>query len=883
MRAPAPFAVRLYGGIVSRWPAALRNEYGGSAITTFHERLVAARRRGRLPALAVATREIAAAAALAAGGRLSARRVSRRTGARGTHRDRLGAAIGGLGHDVRYALRTMRRHPGFSAAVLAMLCLGIGLNVATASLLDLVLLRELPFAHAARLVALRGTRDGAPTPFGNLSWLDLQDYRESLEVFEELGGFNGPRPTAVLIGEHPDIVPATVITPGAMTTLGVVPEAGRLLLPADHETGGVALLGHSAWQRRFGGDPGVLGRTVLVEGRAHEIVGVVPDTASMVVGPTEVWLPLVPGTESRGSRNLTAVGRLAPRVPGRLAQDGADAVAAALADRYPNSNAGVGVRVRSLHSQIVGARAPRLLLLLQGGALAVLLVVCANVANLFVARAVDRRHEVAVMRAMGASVVRVARPLLVEAVSLAGCGALLGIATARMLPGLLGRLGSAAALPRLDELSIDARLVAVAAALALGVAGIAAVVPAWKVTQRSLRGALAGGVAGAANGRGREALVIAQVAGTVVLVFVAGLLLASLRALATVDPGFEPADAVAVSLRFTRADFASAEEVVSFQDRALDSLAALPGVRRAGGVSMLPLDGGNLCDDAAVEGHEARAGCVEYRSTTPGYFAAAGMKLVAGRDLSAADVRDAELVAVVNQSFARLYFDDASPLGAQLVGRGASRRIVGVVEDVHHFGLDAVPRPEVYLPFAQEPFPILTLVVRAEPGRQISGSVIREALWSMEPRLALPEVQPLAALVSRSIAAPRLRGALFGALGALCLALSVGGIAGVLACSVRERQREIGIRMALGSRATDVRRLVVGKALRLTALGLLIGAAAAAVVGRTVRSLLFGVGLLDPRVAAWTIALITVTALLAAWAPARRAARIDPADTLRQG
>jgi len=860
-------SLALFDVLLRAWPEDERREFGPSMRQMFARRL----EEDGGPRAVVAVRSLRELASVVGLG-LSSR----------VQRGRQRAGFGSLRLDVRQALRSVLRRPRLSLLLVSTHALGLGLAASAFAVFEATLLKPLPYPQGDRLVALWSTRDGVPTPWGNVSWLDLMDLRASATTLAALGGHVGPAIAAVGGIDRPLLTTVTEVTPGFFETLGVGPERGRLFEGADHEAGGVALVSHDTWWSRFGGDPNIVGRVVELDDSPVRVVGVLPPAARFYPDPdVGFWLPYVPGGQSRGSRNLVAVGRLAEGKDLTAASAEIRALTAGLAHAFPDSNDGMSARVQPLTDQMMGGDLPRLLGLVLAATLALLLLAGANVAGLVLARAQERTGELAVLASLGASGGRLVRPLLLEGLILATAGGAGALAIARWLPPLA--LSKAPLdVPRAVEVGLDARVLIFALAGTLLITCLASVAPAWSVVRWSLRAGLGAGrnASAAPTLRVREALIVAQVASTLALLTAAGLTLRSLDRITAVDPGFDADRVAAVSLRLERGRFPGATEVFAFHEALLDALSALPGVERAAAVSMVPFGRGSLCDELAVDGGRPVYDCVQYRSASPGYFSVMGIELLRGRDFLDQDGPGALRVAMLSRSAAATAFPGSDAVGRVIVGRGERWTVVGVVEDSRLAGLEGPAPPAVYLPMRQAPARLVTAVARGDDARPIAAA-LPDAVRSVDPGLAVRETATMRQLVRRATAGHRFRGVLFGSAGVLALFLSMLGLVGLLLQLAHQRRREIGVRMALGSTRSAVVRSVLARAMTATAMGVGLGLGAALATGRLLARYLFGVSPVDLPALVGAAGALALATLLASVGPALRAASVDPARTLR--
>ncbi len=804
--------------------------------------------------------------------------------------------------DLRYAVRMLVNKPGFTAVAVATLALGIGANTAIFSVVHGVLLRPLPFPEPDRLVLVWETDRHNDTRREAASVPDYFDWREQAQAFEELAGFQS-RAFNLTDGVHePERVTVGAVTHTLFPLLRVPAAAGRTFLPEEDQPGAapVALLSHGLWQRRFGGDPDVVGSTLSLDARDHTVVGIMPPHFDFP-GEAELWIPAVWTTEwsreLRGVHNLLALGRLEAGIPLARAQEEMDAVAARLEAEYPEDNAHRGVFLEPLHEAVVGDVRPALLVLLGAVAL-VLLIACVNVANLLLARATSRAREIALRASLGASRLRLVRQLLTESLLLAVVGGGAGLLLAFW--GLEALLALTPDLPRTAGIDVEPVVLAFTLGLSLATGLIFGLIPALQATRTDLMDALKAGPEGAwGSGRRRglrHGLVIGELALAVVLVVGAGLLMRSFWRLLQVAPGFEPRHALTLDVKLPesryppppRADYPRWPEAAAFYDQVLARIAALPGVRAVGAGLNHPLKAGwttrmTVDDRPTRPGEELDE--VRLRPVTPDYFRAAGVPLLAGRFLEPGDGQEAPAVVLINQALARRYFPDENPVGRALSFWGRSRRIVGVVQDVKFDGLGRDTAPAMYPPLAQIPMSEFSLVVRTAGDPLSLAPALTAAIWSVDRDLAVFNLRSLEQVLASSLARPRSNMLLLAIFAAVALLLAAVGVYGVMSYGVSERSREIGIRLALGAGREQVLRWIVGQGLALTAgalgLGLAVALALTQILPRLLSDLLFGVAATDLPTFAATALVLAGVALLACYLPARRAARLDPLATLR--
>ena len=798
-----------------------------------------------------------------------------------------------LRQDVGYALRMLRRAPGFTAVALTTLALGIGANSAIFSVVQGVLLAPLPFRDADRLHRVTTLYpDGTPY---SLSPPDFMSVREQTRTFEQVEAFSGGVYT-MLGGGEPREVRGTSVSDGLLGLLGVPVTLGRTLLPGENRPGhdGVAVLDHGFWQRQFGGDRGVLGRTISIAGTPVEIVGVLAPGARLL-DDAEIYTPLAynetfSAATAQGRRGefLTVIGRAKPGIGLAQVDDDLRRIGTQLQAAFRDTNDTLTFNAVSLNDVILGdVRRPLLVLL--GAVGFVLLVACANVANLLLARASARQTELAVRSALGAGRVRLLRQLLTEAVVLGGAGAVAGLAVAHLATRALVAM-QPADLPRLEQVGVNAAVVSFTFGIALATSLAFGVLPALQFSGTRLPGALREGTRAGGSGGGhhmRAALVVAEMALAVVLLIGAGLLIRSFIQLTRVNPGFETEQAL--SLRVTlqsekyRQDAPTRIRVAEFEER----LRALPGVSAVAATSLLPLSGRGSMLGFAVEGAPPPPPNVNAEiavaSTTPDYFRAIGASVRRGRQFTDRDHTEAPRVAIINEAGVRRWFADQDPLGRRVNVNGVAREVVGVVADVLQRSPAEPAVPMLFVPFAQRTIRSVKIVVRATGDPVALATAIRTQIRELDPDLAIADIRPLTQLVARSMARPRFYTSLLTLFAAVALVLAATGVFGVMSYAVAQRAREISIRMALGALPKDVLRMIVGRALGLSAAGVVLGLITALALGRFIQGQLFGVTLLDPVTLGSVAVVLGASAGVASFLPARRATKFDPASALREG
>jgi predicted permease len=797
-----------------------------------------------------------------------------------------------LALDVRYALRTLRKAPTFSLVAVLTLALGIGATTALFSVVRGVLLKPLPFPAPERLVRVWQSSPQLDLPRAAVSQNDFDDWKAQQRAFSDLGGWwHVEDMTGVDLSGlgDPERIKATFVTDGFFSTLGMAPQLGRALLPEENLPGqdAVVVLGHGFWTRRFGADPSLVGRTVTLDGAPHTVVGVMPPSFTFPSEQMDVWLPLSRIPESgiprkRFNRFLSVVGRVKPGVTVEAARTELGGVARRLAESHPESNGQyAAITAIPLHEAITGDVRTGLLIVL-GAVGLLLLIACANVANLQLARATLRERELAVRAALGAGPGRLVRQLLTESLVLAGLGGALGVGLAMWGTEALVGL-SVDQLPRLREVRVDGEVLAFAAGATLLTGLLFGLLPALRAGTTRLEPALKAG-RGTVGGRGarlRGGLVVAEVAVAVVLATGAGLATRSLARMLSEDPGFRSEGAAVVSFSIPKEKRPQRREYLT---EVLERVRAVPGVQSVALVKHLPLEGTGEDIAFSRPGHPEDAANPPHLSVmhvSADYFRTLGIPLTGGRGLEPTDTEETPLVTVVSQAFARRFFPGEDAVG-KVVSLGTTEvPIVGVVGDVRQAGLAEPAPPLIYLHVMQNGRASMNLVVRGHGALLPLATAARQAIWSVNPSQTISRITTLEEVVSEAVTRPRLLSVMLGLFAVLGLALAAVGIYGVLAYTVSQRQREMGVRLALGAQPADVLRLVLRSGMALAGSGVALGVAGALVLSRVMGSILYGVAPHDPLTFAGVMALLLAVALLACLVPARRAMRVDPAVTLR--
>jgi putative ABC transport system permease protein len=800
--------------------------------------------------------------------------------------------VGNLLGDLRYAVRSLAWQPTFAAVAILTLVLGIGTNTAIFSVIKAVLLNQLPYEDPSRLVVLWEQNPAGSTDLvAALTFLDWQDQSRtvpSMAAFRQLRyAFAG--------GGEPVDVPSVRATPGLFAMLRVNARLGRTFLPQEGTPGAdrVAILSQPFWARHFHESPAVIGRKIQLDAQPYTVIGVMPAAFDFPPGGNvDIWTPLSfdPGDahgRSRKARSLNVVGRLAGGVPLERAQRDMTLIADRLAAAYPDSNAGWGVRVIAAQEQLITTVRPALLMI-SGAVGFLLLIVCANVANLILARMSSRRGEMAVRAALGAGPLQLARQVLAESGLLSAIGGVIGLLVAWAGVRLVHALPEGS-LPRMQEVRLDGGVLLFALVTSGLVALVFGLVPAVQASRAELRGTMNTFPGGTRSSGGRllSALVVIEVALALLLLVGAGLMTRSFAQLMRVSPGFEPANLLAVQIYLPQTKYRTDIERTRFYMDAIRRVASLPGVRSAAGVSALPMYPVGIdfalpftIDGQAgpANGEEPRA---DIRTATPGYFETMKIALLEGRLIDERDHQGAPGTIVINETMARRYFAGRDPIGQVVRNPHGRGEVVGVVGDVRHYGLDSEPRAELFMPAWQSPLNGMALIVRTASDPKGFVDAIRREVLGIDAEQPIYDASTMVDVVARSVFLPRISMLLLSAFAVSALLLAIVGIYGVVSYSVTQRTRELGVRMALGADAGDTFRQVMGRSMRLVAGGTACGLIASFAVTRAITGLLYGVSPLDPIVFVSVSLLLAASGFVAGVIPALRATRVDPIVALR--
>jgi putative ABC transport system permease protein len=823
------------------------------------------------------------------------------TQARELHREQRGLPmLGVLFQDLRFGARILVKNPGFAVIAVVTLALGIGATTAIFSVVHAVLWRALPFPDPGRLVRFWESNPGRGWPEFAASAPNFADWRKQQSICEQLAAHEFHTFNFTGSGE-PERVAAVNVTTNFFRVLGVLPAHGRDFLPEEEQSGRghVVILSDGLWQRRFGADPDLIGRQIQLSGESYTVVGVMPPRFQLTRG-TELWVPLTldpaaqPSRANRSSHNLSVIGRLKPGVSLAQARASMDTIARRLEQQYPESNTGWGVRMATFYDWIVPEQIRRSMLVLFAAVGFVLLISCANVANLLLARASARQVEMAIRAAMGASRWRVTRQLLTESVLLSTLGGLVGLLLAFWWTDFI-KASTVLNIPRLDETRLDLQVLGFTFLTASITGLIFGLAPAWQASRLAHGETLkeGGRSGGGKRQRFRSALVVAEVALALVLLVGAGLMIRSFTHLQNVPLGFAPDHVLTMQLALPTAKYGQGAPRVDFFNQLLQRLRAVPGVIDASAVTALPLAGGGTwVEEVTLEGRDAAPSGAplpaDVSAVAPNYFHTMGIPLLAGRDFTEQDrgafwLGEAPLTLIVNDTFARRYWSSENPIGKRFrPGDGPFGTVIGVVGDVRSLSLEREPRPAFYFSYGHFGLPALTIVARVSALPEAMTATLRAQVHALDPDLPVYNIRPMDQIVFNAAGQPRFYTLLLGLSSAVALSLAAIGIYGVMAYTVTQRTYEVGVRMALGARTRDMLQHVLGQGMKLVLMGAALGLAGAYLAARALEGMLFGVSPADPLTFAAVTAFLALVALAACWIPAWRAAKVDPLVALRQ-
>lgn len=788
--------------------------------------------------------------------------------------------------DLKFGIRMLRKHKSFTVVAVLTLALGIGANTAIFSVVNAVLLRPLPYQDPAQLVSFRS----------NQSVLDVQDIATWNKSFADIGG-NTIMPLDYISSGEPTQWRGGIVTGTFFSTLGVKPFLGRTITPNDDKLGGpfVVVLSHGLWREQFGGDKSVIGKTVQLSGNSYEVIGVMPAGFKTPRDDSDAWCPVnVTAKEAavyRGVHFLRTYARLKPGVQIQQAQEEMRTIDKRLSEAFPAENRGRLTTLFALHDRVVGEfRTP--LLVLFGAVGLVLLIACANFANLLLARAATREQELVVRVALGAGRWRLTRQLLTESVLIALLGGVAGVALAFLGVDLLLKL-KPADVPLLDTVQVDANVMLFALGVSIATGIVFGLAPVWHAMRINVNDSLkegGRGVAGTARQRIRNALVVVEIGLALVLLIGAGLLIKSFWHLRSVQPGFNPDNTVTMRIELPEARYKEIPKQSQYRRALLDEVNTLPGIQ-ASLVSEVPLSGDWLTHNFLTEDQQLAEGSepdVQTVSVEGDFFNTMQIPLLSGRDFSNQDHETSPLVGIVNQTLVRQFFSGQNPIGKRVRWARDPKdqwiTIIGVVPDVKFFGLNTDTMPALYSPYTQSGRPWkrwMNLVVRSQSDTAALTSAIKDRVWKVDPQIPMTRVRSLSEVIGTSVEAQRFNMLLLGIFAAVALLLAAVGIYGVMTYAVAQRTHEIGVRVALGAQTNDVLQLVLRQGLWLTLLGVVIGLGGAVALTRVMKTFLFTVSATDPLTFILIPFLLVMVALLACWLPARKATQVDPLTALR--
>ncbi len=804
--------------------------------------------------------------------------------------------------DLRYALRMLAKKPSFTAIALITLTLGIGANTAIFSVVNALLLRPLPYPNADQLVVIWGKLPGHGLDKLAASGAEFVDYRDRNQVFSSVATYasNGRNLTGV---SEPERINVTFVTAAFFSVIDTKPLHGRTFFAEEDQPGrdAVVVLNYNLWQKQFGGEAKIVGQNILLDGKSQQVVGIMPAGFQFPDADTAIWKPMAFTAEdlsedNRGSHFLNLIGRMKPDVRIEQAQADVSSIAGQMQQEHPNhyeAGSGWEASVVSLHEETVGDVQLVLVVLLVAVGF-VLLIACANVANLMLVRAATRQREMVIRSALGAGRWRIIRQLLIESLTLSAIGGVLGLLLALWGTDLLIAF-SPDSLPRLNEIHVDAQVIGFTFAISLLTGLLFGMVPAWQASKLNLNESLKEGAGKMTEGKNRRRLRGLLVAGEVALALVlfigAGLMMKSLYRLQQVDLGFNPTNVLTLRISLPQSKYPEPQKQRAFFEGLIKKAENLPDVQSVGLVNFLPLSGSGNQRNISVEGKPENPINVEFRQSNPDYFRALGLELRSGRLFDGQDHENAPYVAVVNETFARIFFPDEEPLGKRIKMGGADSpfrwlSIIGIIKDVKHKGLEKESKPEMYVPYGQPPLAnwngqSMFLAVRTAYAPQNLITFVRKAVQEMDTEQPIYNLSTMQQRLTKSTAPRWFNLLLMGIFSTLALALSSIGIYGVMSYSVTQRTQEIGIRLALGARNRDVMRLVIRQGMTFVLIGIGVGIVAAFALTKLIENLLFNVSSTDLITFVTVPVVLTGVALAACLVPARRATKVDPMVALR--
>jgi putative ABC transport system permease protein len=808
----------------------------------------------------------------------------------------------GLFHSARYAIRGLVKRPGFSLVVIFTLALGIGANTAIFSVVHSVLISPLPYGEPGKLVVMSAKNEKLNITQQPIAYPNIVDLQAENRVFESLSAIRGES-FSLTDRDEPERVAGVRVSSNILSLLQVRPALGRSFRPEEEQPAqaSVALVGYGLWQRRYAGDPRLVGQAITLDGRSYTVIGILPAwlkhpglTLVNLPSGADVWIPVIPAVseQNRNFANMRMIARLRPGVTLAQAQAQMDTLARQLERQYPDSNTNLRLDVVGLREQLTG-RIRNALWILLGVVGCVLLISCVNVANLLLARAASRKTEVAVRAALGASRRQLIRELLMECMVLSLSGGLLGLVLAYGGVQFL-RFLSPAGIPRVEEIAIS-REVLLFTLLTSGLTGLVfGIIPAFQSSRfqlaENLKQSKKGSSGGLRHRRSLNALVVIEIALALVLATGAGLMMRSFRSVLRVNAGFDSRNVLTLSAALPQATYKDQQQQLLFYQRALAKIQALPGVQSAAGTFRVPITG-FATSIFTVQGKPVPVGQVpsaDYRAISPDYFRVMGIRLIKGREFSERDSGEAPDAVIVNEELARRYWSGEDPIGKRIqVATELTRwrEVVGVVASARLTSLEAPADPAIYIPFPQNTWPNALrnsfIVIRSSSDPQGLVPAVRREWRSIDPALPIAQIRTMDEIVGDSLSQRRFNTTLLALFACLAGTLAAVGIYGVMSYTVTERTREVGIRMALGARRSDITALVTGTGARLAVLGIAIGVGAAAISTQLLSGLLFGVSATDPMTFVLTALVLAAVMLLASYIPSRRAATTDPITALR--
>ena len=812
-------------------------------------------------------------------------------------------------NDLKFAIRQLRKSPGFALVVVLTLALGIGANTAVFSVLEAVLLRSLPFSHPQDLVAIGefDTREKADpgTDINSISYLDYVDLRNRNKVFQRIAVYTNQGVSTLADLNGAVHVQGESVSNDLFPLLGVQPVLGRTFLPNEDNPGNhVVILSHAFWQRRFGGDRNVVGKSVTLDGQQFEIIGVMPPRFTFPISSVspELWVSMSslreskdggpPMTDQRDNDFFECIARLKGGASIQQAQADIDSITASWHEQYPEFKLRTGAKVIPQISAMVGGTHSALLMLWAMAA-CVLLVACVNVANLLLARSLSRSREMSIRAALGAGSWRITKQMLVESTLLGALGGLVGLVIA--IWGIDSLKTFLPSLPRIDEISPDPLLLVVTALTSLGVGIVSGLLPAWRASRSnvaaSLNEASRGSTEGASAHRTRAALVIVEIVLALMLLASAGLLVESFIRLQRVPSGFDATNVMTARVALSETNYGKPEKAAGFYRELLQRLSSEPGMQSVAAAWWIPLSGSEIGFTFNFDSHPVPRGqqpVAQFNAISADFFKTMRVPLRRGRWFTERDERNGPAVAIVTEAFAKQFFPGEDPIGKRIVvdgsvepGKPPVREIVGLVGDMHLISLKTPPKPQIYVPYPQFAIPSVSIFMRTQvdPGSVVMA--LRRAVSDIDKDVPVYRPRLLADYRSQSIAQPRLNAMLVSLFALIALLLATAGIFGVMSYSVAQRTQEIGIRLALGAQRYDVLRLIIGQGMRFVALGVLFGLIGIFACSRLLQSLLFGVSPIDFKSMCIATATLGTVAFWACYIPARRAMRVDPMEALR--